>query len=85
MFLHRWELMEWIGIGVCQYFLATCITKFITRMMLPLPIIAQHGFEFKCSPGRTTTFDHDIELSDKHITGVLDPVLPSGVVTKAIC
>ena len=45
-------------------------------------IIAQHGFKFKCSADRTTSFDHDIKLSDKHITGVLDPVLPSGVVTK---
>ena len=48
----------------------------------PVTIFAQHGFKFKCSADRTTSFDHDIELSDKHITGVLDPVLPSGVVTK---
>ena len=48
----------------------------------PVTIIAQQGFKFKCSADRTTSFDHDIELSDKHITGVLDPVLPSGVVTK---
>ena len=48
----------------------------------PVTIIAQHGSKFKCSADRTTSFDHDIELSDKHITGVLDPVLPSGVVTK---
>ena len=26
--------------------------------------IAQHGFKFKCSAGRTTSFDHDIELND---------------------
>ena len=45
-------------------------------------LIAQHGFEFKCSAGRTTTFDHDIELNDKHITGLIDLVLPSGAVTK---
>ena len=38
--------------------------------------------KFKCSAGRTTTFDHDIELNDKHITGLIDPVLPSGAVTK---
>ena len=44
--------------------------------------IAQHGFEFKCSAGRTTSFDHDIELNDKHITGLIDPVSPSGAVTK---
>ena len=36
--------------------------------------IAQHGFNFKCSADRTTSFEHDFELSDKHITGVLDPV-----------
>ena len=48
----------------------------------PIALIAQHSFKFKCSAGRTTSFDHDIELNDKHITGVLDPVLPSGVVTK---
>ena len=48
----------------------------------PVTLIAQHGFKFKCSADKTTSFDHDIELSDKHITGVLDPVLPSGVVTK---
>ena len=45
-------------------------------------LIAQHGFKFKCSTGRTTSFDHDIELSDKHITGLIDPVSPSGAVTK---
>ena len=45
-------------------------------------LIAQHGFEFKCSEGRTTSFDHDIELNDKHITGLIDPELPSGAVTK---
>ena len=28
------------------------------------------------------SFDHDIELSDKHITGLIDPVSPSGAVTK---
>ena len=44
-------------------------------------LIAQHGFKFKCSAGRKTTFDHDIELNDKHITGLIDPVLPSGAVT----
>ena len=45
-------------------------------------LIAQHGFNFKCSTGRTTSFDHDIELSDKHITGLIDPVSPRGAVTK---
>ena len=45
-------------------------------------LIAQHGFEFKCSEGRTTLFDHDIELSDKQITGLIDPVSASGAVTK---
>ena len=44
--------------------------------------IAQHGFKFKCSAGRTTSFDHDIELNDRHITGLFDPVIPSGAVTK---
>ena len=48
-------------------------------------LIAQHGFKFKCSTGRTTLFDHDIELYDKHITGLIDPVLPSGAVTKQYC
>ena len=45
-------------------------------------LIAQHGFKFKCSTGRTTSFDHDIELNEKHITGLIDPVSPSGAVTK---
>ena len=45
-------------------------------------LIAQHGFKFKCSTGRTTSFDHDIELNEKHITGLIDPVLPSGAVFK---
>ena len=27
-------------------------------------------------------FDHDIELNDKHITGLIDPESPSGAVTK---
>ena len=48
----------------------------------PVTMIAQHGFKFKCSAGRSTTFDHDIELSDKHIIGLIDPVSPSGAVTK---
>ena len=48
----------------------------------PIALIAQYGFKFKCSEGRTTSFDHDIELSDKHITGLIDPVSPSGAVTK---
>ena len=48
----------------------------------PVTIIAQHGFKFKCSEGRTTTFDHDIQLQDKHITGLIDPETPNGAVTK---
>ena len=48
----------------------------------PIALIAQYGFKFKCSAGRTTSFDHDIELNDKHITGLIDPVIPSGAVTK---
>ena len=48
----------------------------------PVIIIAQHGFKFKCSEGRTTTFDHDIQLQDKHITGLIDPETPNGAVTK---
>ena len=48
----------------------------------PIDLIAQYGFKFKCSEGRTTSFDHDIKLSDKHITGLIDPVSPSGAVTK---
>ena len=47
-----------------------------------IALIAQYGFKFKCSEGRTTLFDHDIELSDKHITGLIDPVSASGAVTK---
>ena len=45
-------------------------------------LIARHGFKCKCLEGRTTTFDHDIQLEDKHITGFIDPVLPSDAVTK---
>ena len=45
-------------------------------------LIAQHGFEFKCSEGRTTSFDHDIQLNDKHTTGLIDLELPSGADTK---
>ena len=48
----------------------------------PIALIAQYGFEFKCAAGRTTSFDHYIELNDKHITGLIDPVSPSGAVTK---
>ena len=43
----------------------------------PVTLIAQHGFKFKCLAGRTTTFDHDIELNDKHITGLIDLILLS--------
>ena len=45
-------------------------------------LIAEHGFKFKCSTGRTASFDHDIELNEKRITGLIDPVSPSGAVTK---
>ena len=45
-------------------------------------LIAQHGSKFKRSTGRTTSFDHDIALSDEHITGLIDPVSPSGAVTE---
>ena len=45
-------------------------------------LIAQHGFKFKCSAGRATTFDHDIQPNDKLITGLIDLILPSGAVTK---
>ena len=48
----------------------------------PIALIAQNGFKFKCSEGRTTLFDHDIELSDKHITGLIDPVSASDAVIK---
>ena len=48
----------------------------------PVSLIAQHGFAFKCSEGTTTTSDHDIQLNDKHITGLIDPVSPCGAVTK---
>ena len=45
-------------------------------------LIGEHGFKFKCSAGRSSSFDHDIELIDRHITGLIDPVTPSGAVTK---
>ena len=45
-------------------------------------LIAEHGFKFKCLTGRTSSFDHDIELNEKRITGLIDPVSPSGAVTK---
>ena len=48
----------------------------------PVTLIAQHGFKFKFSDGKTTTFDHDIQLQNKHITGLIDPVSPSDAVTR---
>ena len=48
----------------------------------PVSLIAQHGFKFKCSPGRTMTSDHDIQLNDEHIAGLIDPETPSGAVTR---
>ena len=48
----------------------------------PIALIAQYGFELKCSEGSTTSFDQDIELSDKHKTGLLDSEISSGAVTK---
>ena len=48
----------------------------------PVTIIVQHGLKVKCSACETTTFDHDIILSDKHLTGLIDPVSPSDAVTK---
>ena len=47
-----------------------------------ITLIAQHGFKFKCSADKTSSFDHDIKLTEKHITGLIDPVVPSGAVTK---
>ena len=40
-----------------------------------------YGSEFKCSEAEQP-FDQDIKLNDKHITGLLDPVISSGAVTK---
>ena len=48
----------------------------------PVSLIAQYGFQFKCSEGKTTTFDHVIQFDNNHITGLTDPELPSGAVTK---
>ena len=45
-------------------------------------MIAQHGSAFKCSECRNTTFDHDIQLNDKHLTGLIDPDSPSGADTE---
>ena len=48
----------------------------------PLKLHAEHGFEFHCMSGRTTTFDHDIILNNKHVTGLNDPVSSSDAVNK---
>ena len=74
--------MEWIGITVWQLLLGNEHNQIYHANGAPVSLIAQHGFKFKCSAGRTTSFDHDIELNDKHITGLIDPVSPSGAVTK---
>ena len=44
----------------------------------PVKFHAEHGFEFNCISGRTTTFDHDIVLNNRHVTGLDDPVSSSG-------
>ena len=43
---------------------------------------AEHGFEFNCISGQTTTFDHDIVFNNKHLTGLNDPVSSSDAVNK---
>ena len=48
----------------------------------PVKLHAEHGFEFHCMSGRTTTFDHDITLDNKHVTGLNDPVSSSDAVNK---
>ena len=47
------------------------------------PSHAEHGFEFNCISGRTTTFDHDIVHNNKHVTGLNDPVSSSVAFTRA--
>ena len=51
---------------------------------LPVKLHAEHGFEFYCISGRTTKFDHDIVLNDKHVTGLNDPVSSSDAVKQSI-
>ena len=48
----------------------------------PVKLHAEHGFEFYCMSGRTTTFDHDIVLYNKHVSGLNDPVSSSDAVNK---
>ena len=48
----------------------------------PIKLLAEHGFEFNCISGRTTKFDHDIVLNNKHVTGLNGPVSSSDAVNK---
>ena len=48
----------------------------------PVKLHAEHGFEFKSISGQTTTFDHDIVLNNKHVSGLNDPVSSSDAVNK---
>ena len=48
----------------------------------PVKLHAEHGFEFNCMSGRTTTFDHDIVLNNKHVGGLNDLVSSSDAVNK---
>ena len=48
----------------------------------PVKLHAEHGLEFKSISGRATTFDHDIVLNNKHVSGLYDPVSSSVAVNK---
>ena len=55
---------------------------YIMQMDPAVKFHAEYGFEFNCISGRTTTFDHDIVLNNKHVTGLNDPVSSSDAVNK---
>ena len=48
----------------------------------PTRLDAGHGFEFSCISGRTTKFDHDIVLNNKHVTSLNEPVSSLDAVNK---
>ena len=48
----------------------------------PVMLHAEHGFKFNCISFRTTKFDHDIVLNDRHGIGLNGSVSSSDAVNK---
>ena len=79
---YLWVWRVWIRITACCLLLGNIRNQIYHANGSPVKLHAEHGFEFNCISGRTTKFDHDIVLNNKHVTGLNDPVSSSDAVNK---